>query len=207
MDWKEINKPRFFILLTATVGFVYGTKMLNKTFLPGLENRPGFDIYDPVLAALPAKDVSDWIFILMYSMTAVGVILIGRDPRQLLRFLLSSGIMYLFRFVCILLIPLNAPPDLVVLRDPIVDILKFHSVFLRRDLFFSGHFASVFLIFLAVGKNWYRWIFLFFGFVVGYLILVQHIHYSYDILGAVVFSYLSFYLAGRVADVFLKYFN
>jgi membrane-associated phospholipid phosphatase len=68
---------------------------------------------------------------------------------------------------------------------------------LTKDLFYSGHFASIFLLFILLKKE----IFLFLSIFVGFLLLVQHIHYVYDFLGAVFFSYLSV----KIAQTYLSY--
>ena len=200
MTWNTIRWPSYAVLLGLSVGFAYGSKLLNTLFLPGLEHRPGIAVYDPVLEWLPAMDVSGPIFWVMYPTLFAGYALAARNPKLLVVAFSAHGFMYLFRFFCILCVPLHAPADLVVLRDPVVDFMGFHTVFLRRDLFYSGHFASVFLFFILAGKAWYRWLFLLCALVVGVLILVQHIHYSYDILGAVAFSYLSVYCATLVTE-------
>lgn len=204
MHWKS-SQWTVYIGVALSIGFAYGSKLLNKTFLPGLENRPGIAVYDPVLEWLPAMDVSEAIFWVMYPVLFAGYALAARDPKRLAIAFCAHGFMYLFRFICILCLPLNAPADLIVLRDPVVDFMHFHSVFLRRDLFYSGHFASVFLFFILAGQAWYRWLFLAGAAAVGALILVQHIHYSYDILGAIPFSYLSVYCAKRAAFLVMSY--
>lgn len=198
--WRDLNWPRYIMLLLMSVGLVYLTKRINQTFLPLLETRQGFDIYDPVLEFLPAADMSEEIFVVMYSATFIGFFLLGRHPRSLVIGFMSYMYMYLFRFICICGFPLNAPQELVVLRDPIVDMIELNPTFLRRDLFYSGHFATVFMIFIMVGKKWYRWLFLLAALMVGLLILVQHIHYFYDVLGAGLFSYISVYCATRTVN-------
>nr|WP_262898458.1 sphingomyelin synthase family protein [Hymenobacter negativus] len=67
-----------------------------------------------------------------------------------------------------------------------------------RDLFFSGHTATmVLLLLVGRGKMW-RWILGLMTVAVGVLVLVQRVHYSYDVLAAPLFAWLAYWLAGRV---------
>ena len=115
---------------------------------------------------------------------------------MLLKAVFAYGVMYLIRFICILLIPLNSPENHIVLYDPFIESMLCAQP-LTKDLFYSGHFASIFLLFILLKKE----IFLFLSIFVGFLLLVQHIHYVYDFLGAVFFSYLSV----KIAQTYLSY--
>ena len=46
--------------------------------------------------------------------------------------------------------PLDPPPGMIVLEDPLVQLFGGASRPLTRDLFFSGHTSTMFLLFLAV---------------------------------------------------------
>ena len=66
-----------------------------------------------------------------------------------------------------------------------------------RDLFFSGHTATMVLLALAGrGRTW-RWVLGLATVAVGLLVLVQRVHYSYDVLAAPFFAWLAYALAGR----------
>lgn len=201
MRWSDVNPVRYAVLLGSAIISVYLTKLVNQKFLPAWETRPGFYVYDPVLDLLPAMDMSVPIFIVMYSTTLLGFWILGRYPRSLVLGFWAYTFMYLFRFGCIYMVPMYAPDDLVVLKDPVVDMLHIHTTFLRRDLFYSGHFATCFLLYLMIKPRWYQGFFLLSSYVVGLLILIQHIHYSYDILGAVFFSYISVYCAQATTGI------
>nr|WP_262896050.1 sphingomyelin synthase family protein [Hymenobacter sp. BT523] len=67
-----------------------------------------------------------------------------------------------------------------------------------RDLFFSGHTATMALLVLAVrGRAWRRALVLM-TVAVGLLVLVQRVHYTYDVLAAPLFAWLAYWLAGRI---------
>lgn len=65
----------------------------------------------------------------------------------------SFAIMYLIRLICIICVPLEAPDNLIPLYDPVVSALLFHDGFLTKDLFFSGHLASIFYSSSFLKKN------------------------------------------------------
>jgi len=56
-------------------------------------------------------------------------------------------------------------------------------------LFFSGHTATVFLLFLCLKKKQDKWLALGGSVLTGFLLLVQHVHYTIDVLAAPVFTY------------------
>ena len=96
---------------------------------------------------------------------------------------------------CIGLISLNPPAGLIPLADPITN--QFYGAhYITHDLFFSGHTTTVFLIFLCLKKKWDR-IYALFG-IHSYwvfFLLVQHVHYTIDVLAAPVFTYAAYRLA------------
>jgi membrane-associated phospholipid phosphatase len=76
---------------------------------------------------------------------------------------------------------------------------------MTKDLFFSGHTTTMVLIFLCLKKRTDKTIALMAAFAVAYLLLVQHIHYTIDVLAAPVVVYacyrLTRYLLERSALV------
>ena len=72
--------------------------------------------------------------------------------------------------------------------DPITNAF-YGKVYITRDLFYSGHTSTIFLIFLCLRRRWDRLLALIGSLIVGSLLLVQHVHYTIDVLGAFVFTY------------------
>lgn len=103
---------------------------------------------------------------------------------------------------CIGLISLNPPAGLIPLADPITN--QFYGQrYITHDLFFSGHTTTVFLIFLCLKKKTDRIYALSASILLGILLLVQHVHYTIDVLAAPVFTY-AFY---RIALIITKIEN
>ena len=89
---------------------------------------------------------------------------------------------------------------LVLLHDPLVDNLFYASATpITKDLFFSAHTATVLVLGLTVQHPALRRGLLLAGALIGLLVMVQHAHYTYDVLAAPLFAGLSAWLARRVA--------
>ena len=100
----------------------------------------------------------------------------------------------------ITLFPLDPPIKIVELVDPVLLPFYGHSE-INRDLFFSGHTSSAFVIFLILKKRWEKILALLATLVVAFLLLVQHIHYTIDVVFAPFFVYLVFMLAKKVSRI------
>jgi len=122
------------------------------------------------------------------------------DPRQFLRGLLAYALITTIRFATMFFISLEPPQDLVELRDPVLSIFFYGRTVITKDLFFSGHASTLFLLFFLTKQKLLRMVLLLASIVLSVLLLVQHIHYSYDVLAAPLFAFLTVKLAG----LFLK---
>jgi hypothetical protein len=178
-----------FIALCVISGF------LNQ-FFQAIEVRDGIDVNDILLSILPAKDCSEAIFILIWSCVALATIRFLNNPMLFIVFLWSYVALCLTRIITITLVPLNAPPGLIPLRDPLSNYFYGH-VFITKDLFYSGHTATLFLIFLCLEKKNDKLIVLLSTGIVGLLLLVQHVHYSMDVLAAPFFAYFNVFCARK----------
>ena len=68
---------------------------------------------------------------------------------------------------------------------------------MTKDLFFSGHTSTVVLLFLCLPGKVDKGLALISIVVVGSLLLVQHVHYTLDVLGAIFFTWLSYRIVRR----------
>jgi len=165
-----------------------------------IEARHGLVLADPLLARLPAFDTSWITFTIIYFSILVAMIHLGRRPLAFVQVLWSYCIMHLIRICTLWLAPLDPPIGLVLLHDPIVDTLFYPTNPITKDLFFSGHTATLMLLSLGVQRGWLRRMLLIATATVGFLVLVQHAHYTSDVLAAPVFAGLSFWLAGKLLE-------
>jgi membrane-associated phospholipid phosphatase len=157
-------------------------------FYQAIEQRNGISFNDYLLSWLPAYDLSIYIFTVIWSMTLLTFSRFKQDPNIFLTFLWGFILINLSRFVSIGLIPLNAPADLIPIHDPISN--QFYGPkFITKDLFFSGHTAAMFLMFLCLKKRTDKILALIATIVIGIAVLLQHVHYTMDVVMAPVITY------------------
>jgi hypothetical protein len=168
-------------------------------FFDAIEARNGRSLTDPLLEVIPPHNVSIAVFFLIWSSCILLVFRIWRDPMILLVTLWAYNGVTLLRMASIGLFSLNPPAGLIPLADPITNLF-YGAHYITHDLFFSGHTTTVFLIFLCLKKKSDRIYTLSASILLGILLLVQHVHYTIDVLAAPVFTYIVF----RVAVKFIK---
>jgi hypothetical protein len=76
---------------------------------------------------------------------------------------------------------------LIDLKDPVCDMM-YCSRTITRDLFYSGHTATLFLFYLCSSKKPDRVYMLLAAIAIGILVLIQHVHYTIDVLCAPFFA-------------------
>lgn len=136
---------------------------------------------------------------MIWTMCALAVFRAVQNPRILLVFSWSFLLLSIFRMLTITLIPLDPPAGLIGLTDPLSNFFYGHDRFITKDLFFSGHTSTMFLVYFCLTHRGDRRIGLLITFCVAILLLVQHVHYTLDILGGFLFGWLSWWLGSRIA--------
>lgn len=185
--------------LLLTLGLLIGLVASLPYFFAWVQARPGTLLPDPLLALLPPHDVSWPTFVIIYLSVAAALAYVLPRPYLLLRLLGAYWLMQLCRVALLTLLPLEPPPGLIPLRDPIIDTFIYVAAGpITKDLFFSGHTATVVLLALAVEAGKRRIGLLGAAAAVGLLVLVQHVHYTYDVVAAPFFAYGCHWLAGRI---------
>ncbi|WP_211330047.1 phosphatase PAP2-related protein [Deminuibacter soli] len=168
-------------------------------FFHHIEKREGYQLADPVLDLLTPRDVSIPLFILIWGMALFALNRAIRKPVMLLTFCYGFVVLCLARVLTISLVPLNPPHGLIPLMDPLSN-LCYGQTFITKDLFFSGHTGTQFLIFLCLEKKTDKYIALASTVVVGFLVLLQHVHYTSDVLAAPLFTTGCYVLAKKLAQ-------
>jgi membrane-associated phospholipid phosphatase len=192
--WKEkpFRRKCIFLLL-----YVPAFVLFLNPFFVYIQQRKGAVLYDPLLHELPAADVSAFLFPLIYLSIIVAVISLMKAPHRLLRLVAAAALVYTLRTLTIGLIPLDPPAGCIPLRDPLVKHLAYNSVVITKDLFFSGHTSIMLLLCLSAIRKGLKWLFGACLALVIILLLIQHIHYTIDILGAFIFAWACWRISGR----------
>lgn len=160
-------------------------------FFNSIEQRNGVVLNDFVLAQIPPHNVSVAIFVIIWGM---GLLILYRavfKPEIYLHYVWALIVVCLVRMLTISFVALNPPVGLIPLSDPLTGVFYGESN-ITKDLFFSGHIATLTLIYLCLEKRSDKAFGLIAIFVVAALLLVQHIHYTVDILASPVITYLCY---------------
>jgi hypothetical protein len=194
MGWKSsFTDKKFRIELLITVILTVILFYYVPGFLDFVESRPGVVLPDPILNIFSPVDVTWLTFIIIYLSVIVGLASFARDPRQLLFAAQAYSLLILFRIIAMYLTPFAAPEKILPLNDPFVQWIGSGDV-LTKDLFFSGHTATLFIIFL-ISKNFkLKVLFLILTIAVAYCVIIQQVHYSIDVFAAPFFAYGSYSL-------------
>ena len=186
------------------LGLVLGLLLGLLPVLPGfyqfVQARPGHQLADPLLELLPVHNNSALTFALIYgAITATLSYLLPR-PQRLLQVLWAYYLLQLMRMTTLWLLPLDPPAALMPLSDPLVDhLFGVTTQPVVRDLFFSGHTSTMMLLTLAGRSHRWRRAMGLATVAVGLLVLIQRVHYSYDVLAAPFFAWAAYWLAGRIS--------
>ncbi len=190
MNWKEFLTDRK-IELIITVLFLTVILFIFPNFLAFVEGRQGVVLADPILELFKPIDLTWLTFGLIYISLIVAIFSFAAKPDILLLALQSYSLLVIFRMMVMYSAPLDAPERMILLNDPLVQFLGSGEV-LTKDLFFSGHTATLFLLFLVSDKKRLKIIFLMSTVLVGIAVLLQHVHYTIDVLAAPFFAYSSY---------------
>lgn len=153
-------------------------------------------LHDVVLDALPRHDVSLPIFLSLWGAALLLVYRVQKAPTMYLYFIWAYAFLFITRIVSIGLIPLDPPPGLIELRDPLSNYF-YGSKFITKDLFFSGHTASICLMAFCLIRPLDRWLVFGGTAVVGIGVLIQRVHYTADVVAAPFFTYAVYWLTRR----------
>ena len=190
----------FRLRLGMVVLLLLGLLPVVPGFYHFIQSRPGQRLADPLLDLLPVHDVSVPTFALIYGAIAATLVYLLPRPQLLLRAFWAYFFLQVLRMGTLWLVALEPPTALVILHDPVMDrIFEVTTQPIVRDLFFSGHTATMVLLALVGRGRAWRWALGLMAVAVGLLVLVQRVHYSYDVLAAPFFGWLAYWLAGQVA--------
>jgi hypothetical protein len=198
--WTEaIRRPGFRWALA--VGLVLITIILAALpfFFQYIEQRRGRLLQDPVLDWLEARDVSIPIFAALWGMALLFVVRSVRQPVFFLQMLYGFVLLFGLRMISMSVVALDPPPGLIPLVDPISNSF-YGENFITRDLFFSGHTASVCLFLYGFRKRMDKWLAFISCLIVGIGVLIQHVHYTVDVVAAPIFTWLCYTGAKKIVN-------
>ena len=204
MGWKTFfqnkkSRTEFIITLLLLVPLMLSFSQ----FILFIEQREGVVLNDPLLNTFNPINLTWLTFSLIYLSLIMFVVSVFKDPQKLMIGLQSYGLMVIFRTIAMYLTPLDAPGTLLVLDDPFVQLFGKGDV-LTKDLFFSGHTGTLFLLFLLAKNKTLKILFLISTIMVGSAVLLQHVHYSIDVFVAPFVAYCSYRIIKNLHTKFSK---
>lgn len=200
ISWKAALKENSFKIRLVIVALLFAAILfVFPFFFQHIEQREGLLLQDFIVDHVRPIDVSIPIFICIWGITFLMVYRCFRSPMLFLTGMYGFICLTLLRITTISLVPLNPPPGLIPLVDPISNFFYGKTNFVTKDLFFSGHTSSQFLFFLCLHKRSDKALALLSTLIVGSLVLVQHVHYTIDVLAAPPLTYICFLLGRKLA--------
>ena len=192
MTWKSFLKDKKHLtefIITAII--VTAVIIAFSHFLHFVEQREGVVLDDPILKTFNPIDLTWLTFALIYISLIIFVVTTFNKPNKLLISFQAYGLMLIFRTIAMYLTPFEAPAAIILLDDPFVQFFAKGDI-LTKDLFFSGHTGTLFLLFLLADNKSLKTIFLILTLMVGTAVLLQHVHYSIDVFVAPFIAYGSY---------------
>ena len=190
--WKEaFRKRKFRVEFVITFLLLIFILRMLASFLNFVEARNGVTLSDPLLNLFEPVNLTWLTFGLIYVSLFTALYFFIKKPDLLLTALQSYILLIVFRIIAMYLLPLNPPNEMMKLSDPFVEFFGTGQL-LTKDLFFSGHTATLFLLFLLAEKKLLKSFFLTSTILVAMSVLFQHVHYSIDVFAAPFFAYCSF---------------
>ena len=208
MAQPTFKNPKAWLLLLGSVVllFIGFNVIFYAMFL--VEDRPGAILFDPVHHFLPAPiNFSNQIFISTYS--AVFVIAmdsLSKGPNQLSKVCLGYAMILFLRSASMILVPLDPPEGLILLIDPLIFFFNPESFVATRDLFFSGHCASLAFFYFIVKNKYAKYVLGFLNVFVIIAISLQRVHYTIDIIGGVIVAYGVYRFIEKMFETYVDVF-
>lgn len=202
--WQEyLSNQRNVYNLLLTFSILIPVLIFLPMYLTHIETREGFAFTDPLLNLFQPVDLTWWTFIIIYLGLILAVFHLRNYPGLLLLALKVYTFTAVFRIIAMYFLPLNPPSTIILLNDPFVQFFGTGEI-LTKDLFFSGHTSTMFIFYLTARDKIFKNLFLVGTIFVGAFVLLQHVHYTIDVIAAPFFGYGAFAFSKWINNKFEK---
>ena len=189
-------RSQFIVSLLVLASFAW----IFNWFFDFAEGRTGTKLQDPFLELLPVRNVSWTVFFFLYMGILIALYCNWSKPKLLLLALQTYVLVTLLRVVAITLVPLEPPDGYLPLREPIVQFFTNGGRIISKDLFFSGHVSTICSMFFAVQSKRWKPVLGMFVVMVSFLVLLQHVHYTIDVVFAPFATWLCFLFNKKILN-------
>ena len=205
-NWKLFFKEKHAVQrLVITFVLLVLTVFSLSRFIIFVESRQGVILKDPLFDFFEAFELNVIIFTLIYVSIIASLFHLSAHPSRLVVALQSYTLLVVIRILMMYVTPLDPPLGTIDLIDPLVFVVGTGTK-ITKDLFFSGHTSTLFLLFLVVVNKKLRSVFLVSSLLVGIAVMLQKAHYTIDVLVAPFISYSCFRIV-LIINKKLKYIN
>lgn len=191
--WKHAWSFRAF-RIQAVITFIVVTSfsVIFNRFFDFVESREGTLLKDYVLEYLPSYNVSWIIFFFLYSGIILGIYSHLHHPKTILLIFQTYVLVTLIRICTITVLPLEPPVGYIPLREPLVQFFTNGGKIISKDLFFSGHMSTILSLYYSSHRKYLKTYLLFSSIMIALMVLIQHVHYTVDVIVAVPATLLTF---------------
>ena len=203
LRWQDAFKERKFVVsfFVSLIMFA-GLMLFLSDFQSNIELREGVVFKDPLFGDTAPAAVDLLLFIAIYSVHLIAVIAAFTRPEKAVQIALGYFFVFFFRIFALYLLPLNPPEGTIPLYDPIL-IWFGKGEIITKDLFYSGHTATTFMVFLVTTNKKIRCFIGISLLIIVYGVLIQKLHYSIDVYKAFFVAYTAY----RVSTIIVNKLN
>ena len=175
-----------FLIISLIINFIAGTYATKEASSP---------VTDIILSNIPVFNV-DGIFVygsfVFWIITAFVFI---NNPKKILFSLKTVALFVIIRSIFVSLTHLGPFPSQIIIDN----VAFFNKFIFGGDLFFSGHTGLPFLLALIFWQEKrLQYFFIASSIIFGTVVLMGHLHYSIDVLGAFFITYTIFHMAETI---------
>jgi PAP2 superfamily C-terminal len=187
--WTDLylDKKRLVYFLFLVLLLIISSHLFAE-FLHWNEQRRGYIFNDLFLNSFQPYNFSFLIGILTHGAIFISLFLLFDQPINVAYFLCAAILMIIFRSITLYLLPLEPPPFIIPLKDPVLEFTFYKGEVLLKDLFFSGHTANIILMAMLCEYKTLKRSMVLIAFMVGILLLIQHVHFTIDVVAAPFFA-------------------
>jgi PAP2 superfamily C-terminal len=191
LTWNSAVRNKAFIcqLVVTVVALLTILLSLPYYFHSVIGPKPGLQLHDPILNLFPPQDFSVLIFALIYISLIIVLWGLINKPYAIALGLGSYLIITLVRTLTMYVFTLDPPVGIIVLQDPFIDRIAYGGNVFTKDLFFSGHVATLTLLALLEERPLAKYWVICCVVCVGILIIIQRVHYTIDVVAAPFITY------------------
>jgi len=194
--WSDLylDKKRLIIFLFLVLSLIISSGWFAE-FLHWNEQRTGYVFNDHFLNSFHPYNFSFLIGILTHGAIFISLFLLFDKPINVAYFLCAAILMIIFRSITLYLLPLEPPLSIIPLKDPVLEFTFYKGEVLLKDLFFSGHTANIILMAMLSESKTLKRSMVLIAIVVGSLLLIQHVHFTLDVIAAPFFAIIVYKLS------------